>query len=72
MESGLLTHPDDVKVLIEGIRLSIQIVNHPHFQAMGAKLSPVPFYGCRHLHTNSDEYWECVLRMLATTLQHQR
>ena len=71
MESNLFTHPDDIKVLIQGIRLSMQLVEHPHFQAMGAKINPTPFYGCRSQKPNSDEYWECVLREVGTTLQHQ-
>lgn len=71
MESGLLTHPDDVKVLIEGIRFSMKLAEHPHFKAMGAKLNPIPFFGCRKEVMNSDRYWECVVRQLGTTLQHQ-
>lgn len=71
MESGLLSHPDDVRVLIEGIRVSMQIADHPHFKAMGTKINPTPFYGCRNEKRNSDQYWECVIRQVGTTLQHQ-
>lgn len=71
MESGLFTNPEDIKVLTQGIRFCLKLAEHPHFKAMGAKLSPIPFYGCRKEEQNSDKYWECVLRQLGTTLQHQ-
>lgn len=71
MESGLLTHPDDVKVLIQGIRLCIKIAEHDHFRAMGARLNPNSFAGCENEVLNSDKYFECVLRNVGTTLQHQ-
>lgn len=71
MESGLFKEPEDVKVLIDGIRLSMQIAEHPHFKAMGTRINPTPFYGCRYEKLDSDKYWECVIRQVGTTLQHQ-
>lgn len=71
MESGLFSHPDDVKVLIEGIRLSKKIAEHPHFKSMGTKMNPTRFAGCRKEKWDSDKYWECVIRQVGTTLQHQ-
>lgn len=71
MESGLFTHPDDVKVLIKGIRFCMDLVEQPQFKAMGARINPTPFDGCSDKKLDSDEYWECVIRQVGNTLQHQ-
>lgn len=48
-----------------------KIVEHDHFRAMGARINPTPFYGCEKEPLDSDAYWECALRHVGTTLQHQ-
>lgn len=71
MESGLFSDPEDIKVLIKGIRMAIKVSQQDHFRAIGTRLNPYPFVGCEKLEFNSDSYWECVLRHVGTTLQHQ-
>lgn len=71
MESGLFSDPADIRALIKGIRVCQQIASAAPFRAMGAKMSPIPFYGCEHHVIDSDTYWECVLRSVGATIQHQ-
>lgn len=71
MESGLFTQPEDVQVLTEGIRLCLKIAESPYFRKMGAKVNPNPFFGCEHENMFSDKYWECCIRRIGTTIQHQ-
>lgn len=51
--------------------MCMKIAEHQHFRAIGTRLNPQPFPGCESYAPNSDRYWECVLRYVATTLQHQ-
>lgn len=41
------------------------------FRKFGAKFHTVPFLGCEHLVFRSDEYWECCIRRIGSSLQHQ-
>lgn len=69
---NFLTHPDDVKTFIESIRIAQNIVlKTKAFQKYGAQLVTTPIPGCKKYRFDSDQYWECALRHLSTTLHHQ-
>lgn len=61
-----LSHPDDVKNLIKGIRLVEKLVR----EMPGATLNNHLMPGCEHLQFGTDGYWECYLRHLTLTAYH--
>ncbi|GJQ78175.1 hypothetical protein Trydic_g2506 [Trypoxylus dichotomus] len=71
--SGYFSDPgnDDVKVVIAGIREANRIMRMPPFDRYGIKPMDRPVYGCQHLRYDSDVYWECAIRHLASTVFHQ-
>ncbi|XP_022115817.1 glucose dehydrogenase [FAD, quinone] [Pieris rapae] len=64
-------HPDDIKVLKEGIRLAQKVIATQAFQKYGTRLNSIPFPGCEQLSFDSDEYWECAIMQTSITLDHQ-
>lgn len=61
----------DVKTMIASIREIIALSQTKAFQKYGSKLYDVPLKGCEMHEFNSDNYWECAIRLIATTLHHQ-
>ncbi|KAJ3645056.1 hypothetical protein Zmor_022744 [Zophobas morio] len=62
---------EDVKVMVEGIKMAISISQSEHFKKYNATPNPIPFPGCENTPFNSDKYWSCAVRQVATTLGHQ-
>ncbi|CAG0900801.1 unnamed protein product [Darwinula stevensoni] len=55
-------HPDDMRSMIEAIRLLLLLGEQPAFKRLGAKFYSQPLPGCSHLNQFTDEYWECHIR----------
>ena len=70
IEPNYLSHEDDVKTLIEGIRLSKKLAGTSALQTVSAKMRKVLHANCTEAVYESDEYWECFIRHMATTLYH--
>ncbi|XP_046560410.1 glucose dehydrogenase [FAD, quinone]-like [Haliotis rubra] len=66
-----LSHPDDVKTLVRGIRLNQKLHQTKTFNEIGTKLDDRPFPTCTTMQYDTDEYWECYIRAMATTGNHQ-
>lgn len=64
------THPEDVQVLTEGIRIAFNLSDTPAFQQFGSRPHTVPLPGCSQHTLFSDEYWECSLRHFTFTIYH--
>lgn len=62
--------PQDLAVLVEGVKIAIALSRTPAFRKYGSELNPVPFPGCRHLQMYSDPYWECMIRHYSATVYH--
>lgn len=71
MEANYFDDPQDMKRLVAGIELGIRLTETKGFKKFGAKLNKNPYYGCEGKKFRSDEYWECCLRLMGSTLQHQ-
>ncbi|KAL9878214.1 glucose dehydrogenase [FAD, quinone] [Glossina fuscipes fuscipes] len=63
-------HQEDIDVLVEGIKLAINVSNTQAFQRFGSRLHNIPLPGCRHLEFNTDSYWACCLKQFTFTIYH--
>lgn len=66
-----LTHPDDVAVLREGVKLAVAIGETESLRGQfGAKFHSRQVPNCKHLPHFTDEYWECFIRQYTMTIYH--
>ncbi|KAH8411365.1 hypothetical protein KR215_002837 [Drosophila sulfurigaster] len=63
-------HQIDVDVLVEGIKMAINVSNSQAFQRFGSRLHNIPLPGCRHHQFESDEYWACCIKQFTFTIYH--
>ncbi|KAH8385019.1 hypothetical protein KR093_010505 [Drosophila rubida] len=63
-------HQIDIDVLVEGIKLAINVSNSQAFQRFGSRLHNIPLPGCRHHTFQSDEYWACCIKQFTFTIYH--
>ncbi|CAH0699161.1 unnamed protein product [Spodoptera exigua] len=63
--------PNDLRTMIEGVRMVQKIIGTKAFQRYNTKLHTTPFPGCEALLFDSDEYWECAIMQTSITLDHQ-
>lgn len=66
-----LTHPDDMKVLVDGIKFSLKLTETQALKRYGFKLDRSHAKGCEHLQFGCDEYWECAIRHHTGPENHQ-
>ncbi|XP_013147053.1 PREDICTED: glucose dehydrogenase [FAD, quinone] [Papilio polytes] len=69
--ANYLTHPDDVKTLIEGIKFVIKLSETKALKKYGLKLNKTPVKGCEKFKFGCDAYWECAVRMQTGPENHQ-
>ncbi|XP_018026203.1 glucose dehydrogenase [FAD, quinone] [Hyalella azteca] len=70
IDPNFLSHPEDARVFIKGIRFALQIGNTTAMRALGAKFYDMPLPGCTHHEYGSDPYWVCFARHMASTNYH--
>lgn len=70
IDPNYLQHPDDIDVLVAGLKFISRLIETNAFKALGAKLNPKPFPGCEHLAFATDEYWQCYAQHLTLTAYH--
>lgn len=70
IEPNYFAHPEDVAVLVEGIKIAHNVSATAAFQRFGSRPHKIPLPGCRHLPFMSDEYWECCIRQFTFTIYH--
>lgn len=63
-------HREDVQVLVEGIKIAINISRTEAFQRYGSFHNIIPMPGCQHLDWESDNYFECAVRHFTFTIYH--
>ncbi|KAG5330687.1 DHGL dehydrogenase, partial [Acromyrmex charruanus] len=63
-------NPDDIKTMIAGIRTALSIGHTKAMQAFDSKLSNITYTECNDYEYDSDAYWECTSRILASSLFH--
>ncbi|XP_018569547.1 glucose dehydrogenase [FAD, quinone] [Anoplophora glabripennis] len=62
--------PFDVKTLVEGAKIAINISQAEAFKKFNSRLHRIPFPNCRHVPFASDKYWECHIRTISMTIYH--
>ncbi|KAL0266697.1 UNVERIFIED_CONTAM: hypothetical protein PYX00_009170 [Menopon gallinae] len=70
MYHNYLTHPDDVRVLREGVKHAVAFGETSSMKRFGSRFHRIPVPGCKHLTYFTDEYWECVIRHYTMTIYH--
>lgn len=61
---------EDVKTLVRGMRLTHEFINTKSFREHKMEAVPIDIPECNKLKDGSDEYFECLVRHLSTTLYH--
>ena len=65
-----LTHPDDIHMMVEAMKICIAVGMTPPYQKFGAQLFQTVFPGCETYSFLSDEYLACVARTTTQTIYH--
>ncbi|KAK7874208.1 hypothetical protein R5R35_006252 [Gryllus longicercus] len=65
-----LSHPDDVRVLVEGVRFALRMARSRALRRFEVLPSEERVPACAAQPAGSDEYWACAVRHLATTIYH--
>ncbi|XP_075744254.1 putative GMC-type oxidoreductase Mb1310 [Rhipicephalus microplus] len=64
------SHPDDIRVIVKGMKASARIAETKAFKKLGSKLWPRHFPGCERHLLWGDEYLECLARHYTAALWH--
>nr|XP_045594084.1 glucose dehydrogenase [FAD, quinone]-like isoform X2 [Procambarus clarkii] len=71
IDPQLLSHPDDVRTLVEGVKFALALGNTSAFvNNFGAEFYDKPLPGCTGEIYGSDAYWVCYVRHMSTTFYH--
>lgn len=62
--------PDDMRVLIKGVRAAIKLSKTQAMQRYESKMLERAVPGCENYVPDSDEYWECAIRTHTMTIWH--
>ncbi|XP_029835046.3 glucose dehydrogenase [FAD, quinone] [Ixodes scapularis] len=70
INTGYYSHPDDIKVIVEGLKEVYRIANTEAFKQHGAEFWTEVFPGCEAEEHFSDAYWKCLALSFPTTAYH--
>jgi len=62
--------PDDLRTMISGVRTAIRLSQTKSMQAFGSQILNITYTECNNYEYDSDAYWECVLRIMTSTIFH--
>ena len=71
MDPQYLSNIQDVKVLIEGIKIGLALAKTEAFQKIGTQFYNATFPGCEGIDLWTDDYWECCIRHYSAARHHQ-
>nr|UYG55624.1 glucose dehydrogenase 1 [Geocoris pallidipennis] len=71
IDGNFFNDPQDVKVIIAGIREVQRIARTKELQEVGAKLYRKPLKICSQYPFDSDKYWDCAIRAVPIQWHHQ-
>lgn len=61
---------DDLKRLVEGVKIAVTIAQTHSMQRFGSKLVAYNWPGCNHVQIFTDQFWECMIRQYSVTIYH--
>ncbi|KAI9553150.1 hypothetical protein GHT06_021043 [Daphnia sinensis] len=70
IDPNYYSDPDDMKVTIEAVKISLALSKTDAFQKVGTKFYDKPYPGCEDKDLWTDEYWECWIKRSSFTLAH--
>ncbi|XP_033213791.1 glucose dehydrogenase [FAD, quinone]-like [Belonocnema kinseyi] len=68
--SGFLRVEEDLKRIIQGVRIASSIFNTETMKKYKYELDEIPLPPCDKITFNSNEYWDCVVRHLGISFYH--
>lgn len=68
--SNYLSDPYDLRVSVNGIKKTIELMDTEAFRRIDARLYEEPIPTCAHLGFGTDAYWECHTRHFTFTIYH--
>ncbi|KAJ8885278.1 hypothetical protein PR048_011475 [Dryococelus australis] len=63
-------HPSDMATLVEGVKMALAMSRTAAFQRFGSRRHEIPYPGCSHIQSYTDEFWECLIRHYSVTIYH--
>jgi len=66
--ANYLNHTDDIETLIRGIKYQADYVNTEVFKKHEGSLLKLPLFDCEDLEYQSDEYWNCYVKYMSTSM----
>ncbi|XP_059619955.1 glucose dehydrogenase [FAD, quinone]-like [Phlebotomus argentipes] len=70
INANYLDAQEDVDTLVRGVKTYLKMLDTPTFKNNEAKLVKIPLRECNKEKRGSDNYWECYVRHMSTTLYH--
>ena len=70
IQPNYLSDRRDIEALVEGLKIARSIGDSRPFKYYGARFYSKSLPGCGHLYPETDEYWECWVKTLATSDHH--
>ncbi|XP_064610228.1 L-sorbose 1-dehydrogenase-like [Liolophura sinensis] len=70
IDPNYLDHPDDVRVMMEGMRYCQRVLDTEAFRKHGTVHRNKTFKACSHHGNDTDAFWECYLRHITATIYH--
>ncbi|XP_076249233.1 glucose dehydrogenase [FAD, quinone]-like [Calliopsis andreniformis] len=68
--ANYLNHPEDVRVLLKGIRFALRLSRTKAMQKLGVQFYNRTVSECERYPFDSDDYWLCNARMQTLTIYH--
>lgn len=65
-----LEKPEDLKLLVRGVRVCQKLVATPTMQSVGAEATDPPSQLCGQVKYDTDEYWKCIISRNLLTIYH--
>lgn len=71
IHANYFNEPDDIETILNGIKFVLKLIQTEPFQRIGTRLHSIPMPYCAYIHFGTDDYWRCVIKIMAFSIQHQ-
>ncbi|XP_076466560.1 glucose dehydrogenase [FAD, quinone]-like [Babylonia areolata] len=70
IDPNYLENPQDVEVILEGVKFCKKLITTTTLQELGARLTDAPVASCVKHGYDSDDYWRCLIRRWVGACYH--